>query len=133
MKRLLMITVGSLLLAGGALAQTTIGVNGSTTVLPIMQKMVETYMAANPTVKITVSGGGSGNGIKAIIDGSTTLAMSSREMKDGEVAQAKGKGVAANPIAIAVDAIVPIVNPENPVKGLSRAQLRDIFNGKITN
>ena len=133
MKRLLMTVVASLFLAGGALAQTAIGVNGSTTVLPIMQKMVEAYMAANPSVKITVSGGGSGNGIKAIIDGSTTLAMSSREMKDSEIAQAKEKGVTANPVAIAIDAVVPIVNPENPVKNLTREQLRDIFSGKITN
>ena len=133
MRKLLFALALCLLMVGSAFAETAISVNGSTTVLPIMQKMVEAYMAANPDVKITVSGGGSGNGIKAILDGTTTLAMASREMKDTELAQAKEKGVAANPIAIAIDAIVPIVSPDNKVDNLTKQQLQDIFSGKISN
>ncbi len=59
--------------------------NGSTTVLPIAQAAAEKYMAANEGVKISVSGGGSGNGIKAIIDGTTDIANSSRFIKQDEV------------------------------------------------
>ena len=68
-------------------------INGSTTVLPIMQKVAEAYMGMHKDVTLSVSGGGSGNGIKAIIDGTTNIAMASRQMKDKEVALAKEKGV----------------------------------------
>ena len=119
--------------ATSAFAESNIRVDGSTTVLPIMQKLVEAYMKANPGVNITVSGGGSGNGIKAIIDGTTDIAMSSREMKEKEIETAKEKGRTPNPIVIGIDAIVPIVHPANPVTDLKSEQLRDIFAGKITN
>jgi len=111
----------------------SITVKGSTTVLPIMQKAVEAYMKANPDVTISVSGGGSGNGIKAIIDGSTDIAMASRFMKDKEVSQAVEKGVYPVPFAVGIDALVPIVHPSNGVKELSRDQLKEIYMGKITN
>ncbi|WP_027184588.1 PstS family phosphate ABC transporter substrate-binding protein [Desulfovibrio inopinatus] len=133
MKKILALFAAAMLLASTAFAETKIEVKGSTTVLPIMQKLVEAYMKKNPDVKITVSGGGSGNGVKAIIDGTTDLAMSSRHMKDKEVKLAADKGVKANPIIIAIDAIIPIVNPANKVKGATIEQLRDIYMGKITN
>jgi phosphate transport system substrate-binding protein len=110
-----------------------IGVSGSTTVLPIMQKAVEAYMKAHPETTLSVSGGGSGNGIKAIIDGTTDLCMASRFMKDKEVALAMEKGVYPVPFAIAIDALVPVVHPENPVGDLTIEQLRDIYTGKIAN
>ena len=80
MRKLIGILAALLLMASTALAETAIKVDGSTTVLPIMQKVVEAYMKANPDVKISVSGGGSGNGIKALIDGATDVAMASRAM-----------------------------------------------------
>ena len=91
MKRLLASSL--LLLAGlslpGVARAADISINGSTTVLPIMQKVAEQYMAEHPDAKLALSGGGSGNGIKALIDGLADVAMSSREIKSGEVDQAK--------------------------------------------
>lgn len=133
MKKISAFFLALMLTASWAFADTSIRVDGSTTVLPAMQKMVEAYMKANPGVNITVSGGGSGNGIKAIIDGTTNIAMSSREMKDKELDAAKEKGRPVKPMEIAMDALAPIVNPSNPVTDLTAAQLQGIYAGKIKN
>ena len=121
------------LLAPAPAAAESIVISGSTTVLPIMQKVVESYLKAHPGQEISLSASGSGDGIKAIIDGTANLAMSSRELKASELEKAKGKNVALNPIAIATDAIVPIVNPANPVTNITKAQLKAIYTGEITN
>ncbi len=116
-----------------AVAAENVVIKGSTTVLPIAQAALEAYMKAHPGVNISLSAGGSGDGIKALIDKSTDIASSSREIKDKEIALAREKGV--NPIAhtIAIDAIVPIVHPKNKVQGLTIDQLSQIYQGKITN
>jgi phosphate transport system substrate-binding protein len=108
-------------------------IKGSTTVLPIAQKAAEAYMKQNPDVSISVSGGGSGNGIKALIDGSTDIADSSRFIKSKEVNLAVEKGRYPVPFAVAYDCIVPVVHPSNTVMNLSLAQLKDIYMGKIKN
>lgn len=114
MKRIVLASLLALscLLPAQAKAADEIVVNGSTTVLPIMQKVSEAYMAANPNVQIALSGGGSGNGIKALLDGLANIAMSSRDIKGSEKELAAKKGI--NPIrtAVAVDALVPVVNPK---------------------
>lgn len=119
--------------AGTSFAATEIAINGSTTILPFAQSTAEAFMKLDPGVRISVSGGGSGNGAKALIDGMVQIAAMSREMKDEEIEQAKGKGI--NPVQniVAVDCIVPITHKSNPVKNLTAAQLRDIYAGKITN
>ncbi|MGZ6237873.1 MAG: phosphate ABC transporter substrate-binding protein [Syntrophales bacterium] len=116
-----------------AVAAENIVIKGSTTVLPIAQAALEAYMKVHPGVNISLSAGGSGDGIKALIDKSTDIAASSREIKDKEVALARGRGV--NPVAhaVAIDAIVPVVNPRNKVQGLTIDQLSQIYQGKITN
>jgi phosphate transport system substrate-binding protein len=118
--------------AGAAFAENIV-IKGSTTVLPIAQATLEAYMKANPKTMISLSGGGSGEGIKALIDGSTDIATSSRGIKESELSLAKSKG--GNPVStiVAIDAIVPIVNPKNPVKDLTIDQLSQIYQGKITN
>lgn len=108
-------------------------IKGSTTVLPIAQKVSEAYMKENPDVSISISGGGSGNGIKAIIDGSTDIADSSRFIKDKEVKMAVEKGVYPVPFAVAYDCIVPVVHPSNTANDLTLEQLKGIYQGKITN
>jgi phosphate transport system substrate-binding protein len=108
-------------------------IKGSTTVLPIAQKVAEAYMKQNPDVKISISGGGSGNGIKALIDGSTDIADSSRFIKPKEVSLAVEKGAYPVPFAVAYDCIVPIVHPSNSVTNLTMAQLKVIYKGKIKN
>lgn len=108
-------------------------INGSTTVLPIVQKAAEAYSHENGAAQISLSGGGSGNGIKALIDGLATIAMSSRDIKSSEVKLAESRGVHPNRVAVAVDAIVPIVNNANPVKDISLATLKAIYEGKVKN
>jgi phosphate transport system substrate-binding protein len=108
-------------------------IKGSTTVLPIAQKVAEAYMKENPKVNISISGGGSGNGIKAIIDGTTDIADSSRFIKDSEVAEAVAKGTYPVPFAVAYDCIVPVVHPTNSVKNLTLDQLKGLYTGEIKN
>ncbi|MCL1888944.1 MAG: phosphate ABC transporter substrate-binding protein [Desulfovibrionaceae bacterium] len=112
-------------------AQSDILITGSTTVLPIMQKAGEAFMAVNPGIPLAISGGGSGNGIKALNEGLCQIAMSSRDIKSSEVEAGKGRNVNHFRIAVAVDALLPVVHPDNPVKNLSMEQLRDIYAGKI--
>ena len=97
-------------LAGLSYAQ-DLRIDGSTTVLPIAQKAAEVFMKKEPDIKVFVSGSGSGTGIKALIDGTTNIATSSREAKDKEVASGKGKGITLTGHKIALDGIVPIVHP----------------------
>jgi len=106
-------------------------IDGSTTVLPIAQKAAEVFMKKNPDIKLFVSGSGSGTGIKALIDGTTNIATSSREAKDKEVASGKEKGVALTAHKIALDGIVPVVHPSMKIADITTEQLRDIYNGKI--
>ncbi|OQX26633.1 MAG: phosphate ABC transporter substrate-binding protein [Desulfobacteraceae bacterium IS3] len=118
--------------AGIALAG-NIGINGSTTVLPIAQKVSEEYMKIKPEVKISISGGGSGEGIKAIIDGTTDIANSSRDMKEKEIELAKEKGI--NPVkhTVAYDCIVPVVHPSNTLTNLTIDQLKALYKGEFKN
>jgi phosphate transport system substrate-binding protein len=106
-------------------------IDGSTTVLPIAQKTAEVFMKKNPDVKIFVSGSGSGTGIKALLDGTTDIADSSREAKDKEIALGKEKGVTLTAHKVALDGIVPIVHPSVKIDNLTMEQLKDIYNGKI--
>ena len=119
--------------ASGSVHAGTLVIKGSTTVLPIAQKVAEAYMKQHPDVKLSLSGGGSGNGIKALIDGSTDIADSSRFIKDEEVKLAVEKGRYPVPFAVAYDCIVPVVHPSNTVANLSMDQLKALYKGKIKN
>jgi len=135
MKKILILTMSVLLLAffaGSSFAE-EIKIDGSTTVLPIAQKAAEVFMKKNQNIKVYVSGSGSGTGIKALIDGTTDIATSSREAKDKEVDSAKAKNISLTGHKIALDGIVPIVHPSMNIKNLTLEQLRDIYNGKIQN
>ncbi len=106
---------------------------GSDTIVNLALAWAETYQAEHSDVRISVTGGGSGTGIAALINGTVDLANASRKIKDEEVAEAQSKGV--NPVEhiIARDAIAVIVNMENPVNELTLQQISDIYSGKITN
>ena len=106
-------------------------IDGSTTVLPIAQRAAEVFMKKNPDVKAFVTGSGSGTGIKALIDGTTMIATSSREAKEKEISDAKAKGVTLTPHKIALDGIVPVVHPSMKINDLTLDQLQSIYNGKI--
>lgn len=122
----LLLGIGTVAFAGNVV------IKGSTTVLPIAQKAAEEFMKMNADVNISVSGGGSGNGIKAIIDGATDIANSSRFIKDKEIKLAMEKGVLPVPHRVALDCVVPVVHPANPLNEISVSQLKDIYTGKIT-
>lgn len=119
--------------SGGSSFASKITINGSTTVLPVAQKVAEAYMKENPNVSISLSGGGSGNGIKALIDKMTDIAKSSREMKPEEIELAKAKGVKPLEFTVALDCIVPIVHPSNPIKDITLDQLKAMYKGEIRN
>ena len=124
-------------IAGSGIAGAAYGaeivVNGSTTVLPFAQIAVERFAAAHPEVKISISGGGTGNGIKGLIDKTTHIANASREIKSSEIEQAKANGVTPFETAVALDCIVPVVHPSNPIKNLTFEQLKKIYTGDISN
>lgn len=102
-------------------------VNGSTTILPIAEVSAELFDAAHPGVKVLVSGVGSSAGIESVTKGTADIGTSSRDLKGGELKA----GLVDT--AIAYDAIAVVVNPDNPVRGLTTTQTRDIFTGKIKN
>jgi phosphate transport system substrate-binding protein len=106
---------------------------GSTTVLPVAQKVAEEFMKENTDVRISIAGGGSGNGIKALIDGTCDVAMSSRFIKKQEVELAVGRGIYPVPFCIAFDCILPVVHPENTVTNLTIEQLKSIYKGAVRN
>lgn len=104
-----------------------LSLNGSTSVGPVMEKIAEAYKAINAGVTIDVQQTGSGSGIEATIDGSCEIGMSSRDLKDEELAQG------LIPVTIAMDGIAVIVNPANSVEDLTVDQIRSIFVGETTN
>lgn len=107
-------------------------VKGSDSVLPLAQEEAEVFIKKTKK-SVTVTGGGSGVGISALLDGTTDIAMSSRKMKFGEKTKLQKSGATAKEVIIAYDALAVVVNPSNPVSKLNRDQLEGIFTGKITN
>lgn len=108
-------------------------IKGSDTMVNLGQAWAEAYMKSHTGANIAVTGGGSGTGIAAMIQGATDIAEASRPMKDKEIALAKERGVDPIEHEVALDALSVIVNPANPVSKLTIDQLSDIFTGKITN
>ena len=104
-----------------------LSLNGSTSVSPLMEKLAEAYRAINPDVNIDIQQTGSGAGITATADGTCEIGMSSRALKDEELAQ----GITEEQIAL--DGIAVIVNKENGIDSLTSEQIRQIFVGDITN
>lgn len=108
-------------------------IKGSTTLLPITQRVAEAYRKEHPDARISISGGGSGNGIKALIDGMTDIANSSRFIENREVSLALEKGAYPVPFVVAYDCILPIVHPDNPVENITLDQLKAVYRGQILN
>lgn len=106
---------------------------GSDTVLPLAQKEAESYMKSTKTAKVTVTGGGSGVGLAALVDGTTEIAMASRKMKMSEKIKLSDAGKASKETIVAFDALAVVVNPANKVSQLTRDQIEGIFTGKIKN
>lgn len=109
-----------------------IQIKGSDTMVNLAQAWAEKYMEENPDEFVAVTGGGSGTGIASLISGTCDIAMSSRNIKDKEIALAKQNGIHPYEIKVALDGLVVVVNPKNPVDKLTIEQLAQIFTGKIT-
>jgi phosphate transport system substrate-binding protein len=93
----------------------------------------EEFMKRDPGVQVAVVGGGSGTGIKALIDGTTDIANASRRMKPEELDEARSKGIEVKEFIVALDGLAIVVNRDNPVAQVNLSQLKDIFTGKIIN
>lgn len=106
---------------------------GSDTIVNLALAWAETYQAMHPEIRISVTGGGSGTGIAALINDTVDLANASRAMKTEEIEKAESQGVTPVEFVIARDAIAIIVNHSNPVQELTLQQISDIYSGKINN
>ena len=119
--------------ADAATATRALQNKGSDTMVNLALAWAEAYRSVEPDVDIAVTGGGSGTGIAALINGTVDLANASRAMKEDEIADAEAHGIEPQEYTVAVDALAVIVNKQNPVSQLSIDQLSDIFSGRITN
>ena len=99
---------------------------GSSSVSPVMEKLIEAYKAVNSNAKIELQTSDSTTGVTNAINGACDIGMASRGLKDSE----KAKGV--QEITIAIDGIAVVVNKENPTSGLTKAQVEQIFTGAVT-
>jgi phosphate transport system substrate-binding protein len=111
----------------------TLTVKGSDTMVQLAQAWAQAFMKANPNISVSVTGGGSSTGFAALFNKSTEIANASRQIKDEETEKAKGNGVDVKEFEVAQDALSIVVNPSNPIKELTMAQLKDIYTGKVTN
>ncbi len=116
-----------------AIAEKNITVKGSDTMIVLGQKWAEVYMQKNPQAAIQVTGGGSGVGIAALINGTTDLANSSRPIKTSEIDKAQKAGYYPEEIKVAMDSLAIVVNAANPIKELSVKQVMGIYTGRINN
>jgi phosphate transport system substrate-binding protein len=134
MKRLRVLAILSTLALGLAIPAHAekIVVEGSTTVLPIAQRAAEEFMKAHPDSEISIRGGGSGVGITSFIEGTCDIADSSRSIKDEELEKAIARGRDPKANVIAMDGIAIIVNDANTVNELTKAQLKAIYTGKVS-
>ncbi|HYI11369.1 MAG TPA: phosphate ABC transporter substrate-binding protein [Thermoanaerobaculia bacterium] len=111
-----------------------ISIKGSDTMVIMNARLAETFMAKQPGTTIQVTGGGSGVGIAALINGTTDIAASSRPIKASEVDKLKQRfATTGHSFAIARDGLSVYLNERNPVKELTLEQIRNIYTGRITN
>jgi len=116
-----------------AFGQNMIQIKGSDSEVNVVQKLAEVFMQKNPGVNIAVTGGGSGTGIAALINKTTDIANSSREMGPKEEEAAKKAGVSPFRVVFATDGISAIIHPDNPISKLTLEQLGRIFKGEFKN
>ncbi|MDX1377578.1 MAG: PstS family phosphate ABC transporter substrate-binding protein [Anaerolineales bacterium] len=118
---------------GSGVTESYIENKGSDTIVNLALAWAEKYQGDHADVRISVTGGGSGTGIAALINGTVDIANASRQIKNEEIEQAQANGIEPLEHIIARDAIAVIVNPENPVNQLTLKQISDIYSGKISN
>ncbi len=130
--RMLLIGINLLFLTINAQAE-MLQIKGSDTLINLVQRLAEVYMQKNPGKYIAITGGGSGTGIAALINGKCDIANASRLMKSKEITQANERGISPKRAVIAMDGLSVITNGQNPVDGLTMEEIGRIFRGEITN
>ena len=106
----------------------SLDIAGGTAHIPVMKGAAQQIMQANPKIRITVAGGGSGVGVQKVGEGLVQIGNTGRALKESEITK---YGLVSFPFAI--DGVAVAVNPQNSVKSLRKDQIKDIFTGKITN
>ena len=106
----------------------TLDIAGGTAHIPVMKEAAKRIMQANPDIRITVAGGGSGAGVQKVGEGLAQIGNTGRALKEGEIEK---YGLVSWPFAI--DGVAAVVNPANPVTALSKEQLSKIYSGEIAN
>jgi phosphate transport system substrate-binding protein len=124
---MLFVCAAAVLASVGAEARTLIQNKGSDTLVNVAQAWAENYRKVDPDVAVAVTGGGSGTGIAALINGTVDLANASRAMKDKEIQLAKKRG--QNPVqhVVGYDALAVYINKNNPMDSISIAKLAEIY------
>ncbi|WP_242361023.1 MULTISPECIES: phosphate ABC transporter substrate-binding protein [Anaeromyxobacter] len=131
MKRTLIALVAAI---APALASAAVTVKGSDTMVILAQRWAEEYMKQNTGKRVQVTGGGSGVGIAALINGTTDIANASRAMKDAEKGKVRERyNILPTETAVAKDGVAIYVNAANPVQQLTIEQLAKIYAGDVTN
>ncbi len=133
MKKVLFFAVVIAAIAGMVYAGSTVTIKGSDTLVRLGQRWAEEYMKHNPDIVIQVSGGGSGTGIAALLNGTTDICEASRDMKEKEYKLAEEKGIKPYRVSVALDGIAVFLHEKNPVTKLTIAQLKGMYTGAITN
>ena len=133
LRKLGAIAAATVAIAGSALpsfaAQGMVKIKGSDTILPLASAWAEAYMNKHPNAMISVTGGGSGVGLAALINGTCDIADASRAAKPKEISQGRDRNVVLKATTVAKDGISIIVNPKNPIKGLTIKQLAKLYIG----
>ncbi len=111
----------------------SIQIKGSDTMVNLVQAWIERFMTYNPDSFVTMTGGGSGTGIAALLNKTCNIASCSRKMKIEELELARNKGIEPKEFVVGLDGLAVVVHPSNPIEKLTITQISDIFTGKITN
>jgi len=134
MKRIALLFAAALAATPVLAAAQTVTVKGSDTMVILAQRWAESWMKQNGSRKVQVTGGGSGTGIAALINGTTDIATSSRSIKDAEQGKLRDRfNLLATETAVARDGVAFYVHASNPVEQLTVAQLKAIYVGDLTN
>lgn len=134
MKKILITISAAVCLAAASVnAYDMIEVKGSDTLINVVQRLSEVYMEKNPGKVISVTGGGSGTGVAALINKKCSIANASRAIKGKEIELASNAGVDPKRIIVAIDGLSVIVNANNPLKKLSIDEIGKIYRGEVKN
>jgi phosphate transport system substrate-binding protein len=133
------LAIGLAVVAGALIGSTanaqkkgTIVIKGSDTMVNLGAAWAEAYMKQNPSVSVSVTGGGSGTGIAAFLNGTCDIAQSSRPMSIREVDASKQRNVLPKRTPVALDGLAVVVHTSNPLDSLSKDQVAAIFTGRIS-